>query len=233
MDTNLYQGGSAHWWPPSGDHVFLFKLNPLRFEYFDRFLPDWQGTKVLDVGCGGGYACEYLARRGAEVVGTDIMADSLEQARGHARQEDLTIAYHLCTPERLPFEDSTMDAVTCFDVLEHIENKERTLREIHRVLKPGGWLFCDTFNKTFWSRLFIIWLGEIVARFIPRGTHYWPWFISPAALKALLEKIGFCAIEYGGIRRAPKTLKRRSPPITIVPYGNMAVLFFEAARKAQ
>ena len=142
-------GGSTNWWPPSGDHVILYKANPLRFEHFDRYLNGWDGVKVLDVGCGGGYACEYLARRQAVVFGTDILEESLQEARSHAAQENLKIDYRLCTPDRLPFNNQEMDVVTCFDVLEHIPDKERTLSEIHRVLKPGGWLFFDTLNKTF------------------------------------------------------------------------------------
>ena len=84
-----------------------------------------------------------------------------------------------------------MDVVTCFDVLEHIPDKSRTLSEILRVLKPGGWFFFDTFNKTFWARLGVIWFGEILLRFIPRGTHHGHLFIRPDDLKILLETIGF------------------------------------------
>jgi 2-polyprenyl-6-hydroxyphenyl methylase / 3-demethylubiquinone-9 3-methyltransferase len=231
MELNTHHGGSIKWWPPSGDLVFLYKLNPLRFEYFDRFMGNWNGIKVLDVGCGGGYACEFLARRNAMVFGTDIMTESLEQARDHCVQEKLEIEYHPCTPERLPFDDNSMDAATCFDVLEHIPNKDQTLREIHRVLKPGGWFFYDTFNKTFWSKLFIIWLGEHIIRFMPKGTHYWPWFIHPAELKSRLENIGFSSVEYGGIKRYKNPTKKRNPPVMISPQGSTAVIYFGAAKK--
>lgn len=226
-----FHGGSTRWWPPSGDHVVLYKANPLRFEYFDRFMGSWKDVRVLDVGCGGGYACEFLARRRAVVFGTDIMAEAIQQARDHAAQENLEIEYHPCTPERLPFNDHTMDAVTCVDVLEHIPNKAQALWEIYRVLKPGGWLFFDTFNKTFWSKLFILWLGEIVIRFMPRGTHYWPYFIRPEDLKLLLEKSGFASVEFAGIRSARKARRKSDFPVTISSKGNTAVVYFGAARK--
>ncbi len=152
------------------------------------------------MGCGGGYACEYLARRQAVVFGTDILEESLQEARSHATQENLEIDYRLCTPDDCPFNDQEMDVVTCFDVLEHITDKKHTLSEIHRVLKPGGWLFFDTLNKTFWSKVGAIWLGEILLRFIPRGTHHGHLFIRPEDLKVLLETLGFNGVEFAGLK---------------------------------
>ncbi|MBI4765388.1 MAG: 3-demethylubiquinone-9 3-O-methyltransferase [Deltaproteobacteria bacterium] len=224
-------GGSTNWWPPSGDHVILYKANPLRFEHFDRFLESWAGVKVLDVGCGGGYTCEYLAERKALVFGTDILDESLQEARGHAVQEDLKIEYRLGTPERLPFDDREMDVVTCFDVLEHIPDKGRTLGEIERVLKPGGWLFFDTVNKTFLARLGVIWFGEILLRFVPRGTHHWSLFAGPEELKHLLEKVGFKEVDFAGIKFDLRARARNGLPVRVASNGNTAVIYFGAARK--
>ena len=93
-----------------------------------------------------------------------------------------------------------MDAVTCFDVLEHIPDKETTLSEIFRVLKPGGWLFLDTLNKTTLSKAVVIWLGEVLLRLIPRGTHDWRDFIRPPELQRLLEACGFTQARFAGVR---------------------------------
>jgi 2-polyprenyl-6-hydroxyphenyl methylase/3-demethylubiquinone-9 3-methyltransferase len=225
-------GGSTNWWPPSGDHVILYKANPLRFEHFDHFIDGWAGVKVLDVGCGGGYACEYLAERKALVFGTDILEESLLEARRHAAQEDLKIEYRLGTPERLPFNDREMDVVTCFDVLEHIPDKGRTLGEVERVLKPGGWLFFDTVNKTFLARLGVIWFGEILLRFVPRGTHHWHLFIRPGQLKVLLEKLGFKGVAFAGIRLDRHAWSQGGLPARVAPNGNTTIIYFGAARKS-
>jgi len=221
-----------NWWPPSGDHVLLYKFNPLRFDYFNHFMDSWDGVKVLDVGCGGGYACEYLAQRKAVVFGTDILPESLQEARDHAKGNNLEIEYRLCTTERLPFNDNAMDAVTCFDVLEHVPDKPNTLSEIHRVLNPGGWLFFDTQNKTFWSKLGVIWLGEIFLRFVPRGTHHWPLFIRPDDLKRLLETAGFGRMEIAGVKFDWRKWGKGGLPGRISANGNTAVIYFGAARKA-
>ena len=135
-----------------------------------------------------------------------------------------------CTVERLPFDNDSADVVTCFDVLEHVPDKPRLLSEMHRVLKPGGWLLLDTFTKSFWSRLAIIWLGEIVVRFMPRGSHDWRLFIDPSDLQRLLATSGFGKSEFAGIRPA----RPRSPdglPARISPEGSKAIIYFAAARK--
>jgi 2-polyprenyl-6-hydroxyphenyl methylase/3-demethylubiquinone-9 3-methyltransferase len=224
-------GGSTSWWPPRGGHVILYKANPLRFEYFDRFLEEWRGLNVLDVGCGGGYVCEYLAERRAVVFGTDILEESLLEARAHAARGQLNIEYRLCTAERLPFNDQEMDAVICVDVLEHIPDKGHFLGEIERVLKPGGWFFFDTLNKTPLSRLGVICFGEILFRFLPRGTHYWHLFVSPDDLKQLLENAGFSKPEFAGIRFDWKARGRIGLPVRVAYPGNTTIIYFGAARK--
>jgi 2-polyprenyl-6-hydroxyphenyl methylase/3-demethylubiquinone-9 3-methyltransferase len=231
MDRRELHGGSYHWWPPSGDHIILYRLNPVRFEHFNLYLDGWEGLKVLDVGCGGGYACEFLAQQNALVFGTDILPESLQEARNHAIENNLNIEYRIGTAERLPFDDQTMDVVTCFDVLEHIPTKIKTLGEIYRVLKPGGWLFFDTFNKTFWSKMFMIWLGEILIRFIPRGTHHWPLFISPKDLVSLLGGQGFVQIELAGVKPIRISQAKGNFPAKISKKGNMAIIYFGSARK--
>lgn len=231
VDQRELHGGSFHWWPPVKDHVILFRANPLRLDYFESFIGSWAGIKVLDVGCGGGYACEHLAHRRAVVFGTDIMEESLQEANRHAVENSLRIEYRRCSPTHLPYEDNVMDVVTCFDVLEHIPDKQTTLREIYRVLKPGGWLCFDTINKTLLSKAVVIWLGEVLLRFIPQGTHGWSLFVSPFDLQRFLEGCGFTQVRSAGIQ---SDLRRRNEgrlPVRISPRGNKAIMYFGVATK--
>ena len=57
----FYDQQAAEWWQVDATIAPLNRLNPLRFQYFDQFIPDWSGLRVLDVGCGGGFTCEFLA----------------------------------------------------------------------------------------------------------------------------------------------------------------------------
>ncbi len=190
-DLQMYDERAADWWTPGAPFNELKTFNPPRFAFFDRFLPDWQKKTVLDVGCGGGLSCEFLAARGAQVSGVDLSAQSIAAAQQHAGQSGYTIDYRQGRAEQLPHADAQFDAVVCVDVLEHVSDLRQTLAEIHRVLKPGGWFFFDTLNRTWKARILMIWLMEYVLRKIPRGLHDWHLFIKPEELQTHLQQLGF------------------------------------------
>jgi SAM-dependent methyltransferase len=90
---------------------------------------------VLDVGCGAGSVTAELVRRGRTVHGVDILGEAVERAasRGiRARRADVQ--------DGLPYGDGSMDAVVALDVLEHVLDPAALLREIGRVLRPGGFV---------------------------------------------------------------------------------------------
>lgn len=231
LERNPFDHRAPEWWPPRGDLVVLHGLNPVRFAYFDPLVPGWRGVEVLDVGCGGGYTCEFLAARGAVVSGTDISERSLDEARRHGEQNGLAINYVACTPTHLPFDSCGVDVVTCFDALEHVDDLRSTLTEIHRVLRPGGTLLFDTVNQTFWARLALLWLGEGILRKFPRGTHEWQRFVRPDALRRRLEGAGFADLEFAGLRFKRPGVKG-GLPFTVTLRGFKGILYFGSARKA-
>ena len=93
-----------------------------------------QGSKVLDAGCGTGAMAEELIRRGYEVWGFDIaeaMVRYVHERFGQSR-------FRVGDIDHIPFPDNTFDAVVCLGVLAFLDADEPALREIWRVLKPGG-----------------------------------------------------------------------------------------------
>ncbi|GII61879.1 methyltransferase [Sphaerisporangium krabiense] len=111
-----------------------------------RRLPVGPGLRVLDLGCGGGRHAFEVLRRGADVVAFDQDADELKSvAAMFAAMETAGEAPPEATADTvtgdalaMPFPDASFDRVIAAEVLEHIPDDMAAMREIHRVLKPGG-----------------------------------------------------------------------------------------------
>ncbi|MBW4550442.1 MAG: bifunctional 2-polyprenyl-6-hydroxyphenol methylase/3-demethylubiquinol 3-O-methyltransferase UbiG [Aphanocapsa sp. GSE-SYN-MK-11-07L] len=181
-------------------------MNPLRFQFFDQHIANWENLKVLDVGCGGGFTCEYLARRGANVFGIDQSSKCIAVASEHSKILNYRIDYQLGHSENLPYLDSFFDVIICVDVLEHVESIEQTLSQIQRVLKPAGMFCFDTINKTIKSRVVMIWLLEMILKEIPCGIHDWNKFVSPSQLDKFLAQNSFSNIKISGFHLFGTTL---------------------------
>jgi SAM-dependent methyltransferase len=110
-------------------------MNGLKLHYLLSDLQD-VGGKVLDVGCGAGSVAKAVKRErpDLEVFGCDPSQSALAIADASPEGVD----FRLATAERLPFSDSELDFVWIFDVLEHVDDPAQVLREVARVLRPGG-----------------------------------------------------------------------------------------------
>jgi ubiquinone biosynthesis O-methyltransferase len=206
-NLSIYERHAAHWWDGSQRWLrTLQNLVPARLQYFDQVI-DWRGRQVLDLGCGGGFMAEALARRGAIVTGIDPSAGAIAIAESHAAAKQLPISYLTAKGESLPFADRSFDHVVCVDVLEHVGNLDAVISEIRRVLRPGGTLAFDTINRGFLARVVIVTLGERILGLLPRGTHDPAKFITPDELTEKLRNIGFDAFHLAGL--GPKGINWR------------------------
>jgi 2-polyprenyl-6-hydroxyphenyl methylase / 3-demethylubiquinone-9 3-methyltransferase len=202
VDNHLYDTLADSWWDESGVLSTLQGLNPARFGYMRRILIDElgmdpRGRKTLDVGCGGGILAEEFARLGCGVTGIDPSEKSLESARDHARREGLAIEYRQGVGEALPFSDGTFEIVYCCDTLEHVNDLDKVIGEISRVLKPKGIFLYDTINRTIESWIVMIKLFQDwdSTSLMPPNLHDWNMFIKP---EELLAKLSECSLESRG-----------------------------------
>ena len=179
---------AARWWDPAGPMRPLHAMNGLRVGWIDQRLA--AGTRLLDVGCGGGLAAEALARLGHDVLGLDAATEAIEVARLHARDAALPLAYRAGTAEALLEEGARFDAITALEVIEHVPDPAAFLRTLAGLLAPGGQMFVSTINRTLRS-LAVAKIGaEYVARLLPAGTHDWRRFVTPAELAAWGRQAG-------------------------------------------
>ena len=196
IDNAVYAVQSDQWWQPeSAWFQVTVSFNPARVGYaknklIDELKIDPKATAALEVGCGGGFLTEEIARMGFATTGVDPSEPSLRVAADHARESGLDIRYRKGEGESLPFEDRSFGAVFCCDVLEHVRDLPKVISEISRVLKPGGVFYYDTLNRTWASLLSAIKIGQVWKRwaFFPPNLHVWRMFIKPGEMKSLLRQ---------------------------------------------
>jgi ubiquinone/menaquinone biosynthesis C-methylase UbiE len=112
------------------------------YEFAEDFVKD---KVVADIGCGTGYGTVHLAAFAKEATGVDYSAETLENSRKeYAAIKNLHFVHCKVPPIDLP--SGTMDVVTAFQFIEHISNPVDFIRDVYRVLKPGGVFICSTVN---------------------------------------------------------------------------------------
>ena len=122
-----------------------------------------EGAHILDVGCGDGALVCAAASRGAEATGVDPDPAMLAAARTRADKDGITAAFLEGRIERLPFPDAAFDVVVSITVLCFVPDASAAVREMARVLRPGGRLVLGELGR--WSLWAIIrrvrgWLGS-------------------------------------------------------------------------
>lgn len=141
-----------------GSPAFFAETEAYRFEkldYLERVVDyaGHAGEAVLDVGCGLGNDTARFAAGGARVTGIDIAPRAIELVRANFAQRRLEGRFELMDGEAMTFPDASFDFVYCHTVLHFTPHPARMIREIHRVLKPGGRALLMAVNRRSWMRL--------------------------------------------------------------------------------
>src|ERR1044071_260122 len=131
----MFRVEQVHWWCTGRRTILARFVDEICRQVTDR------RPRILDVGCGTGANLLMLSKYG-EAEGVDISEDALAFCRERGLDK-----VRLGAGEKLPYDDGTFDLVTAFDVVEHMDDDLAGLREMRRVLRPGGrvLLFVPTF----------------------------------------------------------------------------------------
>jgi len=145
--------------------------------------------RVLDAGCGTGWAIRTLDRKGFQTIGLDLQCTTPNSVHG--------------TVASLPFRSQSFDVVVCARTLHHVEEEPRVLREFARVLRPTGFLLVSVANR--WSYT-LLQLRVGSPRWRPNPTQPRYRLYSSTEMVHLLEAEGFDVIGIRGCHFAPQLL---------------------------
>ena len=209
---------ASRWWDAEGEFRSLHEINPLRLDWI-RQHAELAGSKVVDIGCGGGILAESMATTGATVTGIDMAEGPLAVARLHQHESGAEVEYKRSTAEELAVSESgTYDIVTCLEMLEHVPDPSAVIRSCAALLRPGGSVFFSTINRNPKSFLFAIVGAEYVLQLIPGGTHDYSKFIRPSELESWARDAGLQLRSSIGMHYNPLTREYSLGPNLDVNY---------------
>jgi 2-polyprenyl-6-hydroxyphenyl methylase/3-demethylubiquinone-9 3-methyltransferase len=196
----------AHrWWDPTSEFRPLHEINPLRLEWINARAP-LAGKAIVDVGCGGGILAESMARKGGKVTGIDLSEKALKVADLHSLESGVQVRYELIAAEDLAArEPARYDIVTCMEMLEHVPDPAAIVRACATLVKPGGHVFFSTINRNPKAYLFAVIGAEYLLRMLPKGTHDYEKFITPAELAHFIRQAGMDIGSLKGMTYNPLT----------------------------
>jgi len=204
-EISKFEDLAARWWDPASELKTLHDINPLRLGYIDR-AAGLAGKRVLDVGCGGGILSEAMAAHGAEVLGIDLGETHLRVAELHTLESGIEVEYRRIAVETLAAEQpGAFDVVTCMEMLEHVPDPASVVQSCARLVRPGGYVFFSTLNRTLKSYLLAVVGAEYILGMLPRGTHDYARFIRPSELDAWARACGLTTTDITGMTYNPFT----------------------------
>lgn len=165
---------------------------------FMGILPPIKGLRGLDIGCGEGHNTRILAREGAAMSALDISLRFIHHALAEEQRQPLGIHYQIASATALPYPTATFDFITSFMCLMSVPELERALRELHRVLKPGGFLQFSITHPCF-------------------QTPRWEWILDKEGHRVAMVCGDYFKEEQGTVEQwmfsaAPADLKAKLPP---------------------
>lgn len=205
LELKKFSDLAHRWWDTGAEFRPLHEINPLRLEWINARAP-LAGKRVLDVGCGGGILAESMARKDADVTGIDLSEKALKVADLHSLESGIRVHYEKIAVEDLAARaPGAFDVVTCMEMLEHVPDPTSIVRACAALAKPGGRLFFSTLNRNPKAYLFAILGAEYLLHMLPRGTHDYAKFLTPAELSRFIREAGLELEALKGLSYNPLT----------------------------
>lgn len=163
--------------PVDDRKTFFDQLERERYET-EPYLRDFarfergRGKKLLEIGIGAGTDFVNWVRSGAIATGIDLTEQGTRLAKERLALESLSAEIKVADAEQLPFDDNTFEIVYSYGVLHHSPNTARAIKEVHRVLQPGGTALIMIYHVPSWTG-WMLWLIHCFAKLQPWKTPRW------------------------------------------------------------
>ncbi len=204
-EIHKFGAQAERWWDRNGEFKTLHDINPLRIQFIQDFI-DLQGSRIVDVGCGGGILTEGLAKKGAIMLGIDLSEELIDIADLHGLESGVTAQYQKISAEDLAeAEPSGFEHVVCMEMLEHVPDPGSIIDACAKMVKPGGYVFFSTLNRQPKAYLLAIIAAEHLLKMVPAGTHDYKTFIKPSELTQSARNAGLELQDMIGIQYNPLT----------------------------
>ena len=190
---------SYSWWDPEGPFKPLHMLNPVRTDFIKNRI-DLKDKTLIDVGCGGGLLCENLAEHSKEVKGIDMSNEAIEIAKTHQTLKNLKIDYEEIALEGLLKKSKKKyDVLTCMELVEHVPDPEKLIKDCFKITNRKADLFFSTLNRNLISYIVAIIGAEYILSILPKGTHKYEKFIKPSEFSKILRSNDLIVKDIKGI----------------------------------
>ena len=190
---------SYSWWDPEGPFKPLHMLNPVRTDFIKNRI-ELKDKTLIDVGCGGGLLCENLAEHSKEVKGIDMSNEAIKIAKTHQSLKNLKIDYEEIALESLLKKSKIKyDVLTCMELVEHVPDPEKLIKDCVKITNRKADLFFSTLNRNLISYIIAIIGAEYILSILPKGTHKYEKFIKPSEFSKILRSNDLIVEDIKGI----------------------------------
>jgi len=118
------------------------KVDEIEKRIISNLIKDMPRYPMLELGCGTGHWSAFFIEEGFKLTGIDISKAMLRLAK----QKDINADFYIANAQKLPFNSDSFQIVSSITMLEFVEDRDKVLLEIYRILKPGGWVILGCLN---------------------------------------------------------------------------------------